>query len=132
MALGFIKQFRPLADTSPRGAGQRLKNSFRDAAGLRLAGRLVFDDGGGDGIDALQNLLRGFGVGDLEAVSFVEGDDELQGVHGIQADAAGAEQRLVVADFFRAELEHEILDHQFSDVLLDCGCVVHCKIFVPR
>ena len=48
------------------------------------------------------------------------------GVHGIQPNAAGAKERLVVADFLRTDLEHEVFHHQFSDVLLECD-VIHCQ-----
>src|ERR1035437_1328498 len=100
------------------------------ATGLWFAGHglLMFGDCGCYGVDTLQNLTRNFGIGDFESIRLVEGHDQLQGIHRIQTQTAGAEQRLVVPDFFRADGEHEVFDHQPSDVLFDCGYVVHYKI----
>lgn len=81
-----------------------------------------------DGGDALKNLPRGFGIGNLEAVGFVQGDNQLEGVHRIQTNAAGAEQRLIIANLFGADLEHEVFDHQPPDVLLDRRYVIHYKM----
>ena len=99
-------------------------------AGLWLARRgfLMLDDRRRNGADGLKNLTRGFGIGNLESIRFVQGDHQLQGVHGIQTDTTGAKQRLVVADFVRADLEHEVLDHQLLDVPFDRRCIVHHKL----
>ena len=88
---------------------------------LRFGGGLVFDDGVGNGIHGLESLFCRFRIGNFEAVRFVQGYDQLQGVHRIQADAAGSEERLGVADFFGTDLKHEVLDHQPPDVLFDLG-----------
>jgi len=88
----------------------------------------MFDNRRRHGGDTLKNLARGFGIGNLESIRLVEGHNQLQGVHRIQTNAAGAKQRLVVVDFFRADLEHEILDHQPLDVLFDRCCVIHYKM----
>ena len=78
------------------------------------------DDGLGNGVDTLQNLLRGFRVLDFQAECFVERHDDLQGVHRIQPDAAGAEQRLLVANLLRRELQHEVFNEQFFDFEFEC------------
>lgn len=63
------------------------------------------------GTNALKNLTRGFRIGDLESIRLVEGHYELQRIHRIQTQAAGAEQGLVVFDFLRADLQHEVVHH---------------------
>ena len=88
----------------------------------------MFDDGVRYGVDALENFPGNFRIGNLESIRLVERDHQLQGIHRIQTHAARTKQRLVVADFLRADLEHEVLDHQPADVLFDCGCIIHCKI----
>ena len=73
-------------------------------------------DGGGDGADRLHRFSRHGGIGNFESVGFVQGNDQLQGVHGIQTQAAGAEEGLVVADLVWSDLEHEILDQHAFDL----------------
>ena len=85
-------------------------------------------DCGRDGIDTLKNLARGLGIGNLELVGLVERHDQLKGVHGIQAEAAGAEEGLVVWDVGRGDLEHEVLHHQPFDVLFKRSRVIHYKM----
>ena len=63
---------------------------------------LVVGDRRRHGVDVLKNPARGLGIGDFEAVGLVEGHNQLEGVHGIQAQAAGTEQGLVVADLVAA------------------------------
>ena len=111
---------------APRGryAAQRFRQRLRFARQCAL----MLDKGGRHGADALENLTRGLGIGNLESIRLVNGHNQLQGVHRIQAQAAGAKQRLVVADFFRTDLEHEVLHHQSFDVLLERGCSIHYKI----
>ena len=53
--------------------------------------RLVFLHGGGDGIDALQDDLGGRGIRHLEAEVLVQSHDQLQSIHGIKTETAGAE-----------------------------------------
>ena len=69
-------------------------------------------DSGDDGGDALEGFAGGVGIGDFDAEMFVEHDDELEGIDGIKAEAAGAEERLVVGDFLRFHLQHQGLDDQ--------------------
>jgi hypothetical protein len=90
-----------------------------------LGRRRVLADGLGNGIDALKNLLGGCRVGDFQTERFVEGHDQLQGVDRIEAEAAGAEQRLIITDFFGRQLEHEVLDHHRLDLLFQSCCVFH-------
>ena len=86
---------------------------------------------GGDsrchGIHTEKRALGGFGIGDFQPVCFVEGDDELKGIYGVQADASWAEQRLVIRDFLRFKLQHEIFHHEPFDVLLEGCCIFHFK-----
>src|ERR1017187_1579342 len=84
-----------------------------------------FLNGLGNRIDVLQNQFGGGGVRNLQLESFVEGDNELQRVHGIETEAAGTEQRLVIADFSRRDLKHEVFDHQCFDFFFQCARVFH-------
>jgi hypothetical protein len=43
----------------------------------------------------------------------------LEGIHRIQAEAAGAEKGLLVVNLFCPDLQHEVLDHQPFDVLFE-------------
>jgi hypothetical protein len=49
----------------------------------------------------------------------------LEGIHGVEAEAAGAEERLVVFDIVGADLEHEVFDHHFFDALPQRDFVFH-------
>ncbi len=40
-----------------------------------------------------------------------QGDDQLQGVHGIQPESFRTEERSVIANFLRGHLEHQFV-HQ--------------------
>ena len=42
---------------------------------------------------------------DLQAESFIQGDDQLQGIDRVQPQAPGTEQRLVVAEYRRRSPE---------------------------
>ena len=72
-------------DGSPKAVSRRRhiyrREPVRKRKGLRFAGRLMFDDGIRHGVDALKNLARGLGIGNLESIRLVEGHDQLQGVH---------------------------------------------------
>jgi hypothetical protein len=93
---------------------------------VRLGGRGGAGlDCGGDGVDALQDLPCAFGVGHLQSVVFIERDDELEGVDGIQAEAIGAEERLIIADGGGFDLEQEVIDQQLPDTGLEFGSGVH-------
>ncbi len=87
-------------------------------------GFLMRGNGGGHGINALQDAPGDVGIGNFEAVGFVQGHDELKGVHGIKADAAGAEEWLVVGNFLGPDLKHEVLDHEPLDFLFEYD-VIH-------
>ena len=81
----------------------------------------------GDGVDALENLLRGGRVRDLESEILVERDDQLKGVNGVETEAARSEQRLIVTDFRDGDLQHQVLDHQLLDCLFQFVHVLHGK-----
>jgi hypothetical protein len=85
----------------------------------------VSGDGGDDGVDVGEGFFGGGGVGDFEAVVFFEGDDELKGVHGVEAKSAGAEEGEVVRDFFGLLLQHQIFNEQFFYVGFELVNVVH-------
>ena len=82
---------------------------------LRAAGF----DGSGDGVDAVEDGAGGVGVGELEAEFFLEGDDELEGVNGVEGQALWAEEGGIRGDGFRSHGEHEFGDHEFADLLLE-------------
>ena len=56
------------------------------------------------GINAVKDRLGCFRVRDFQAVVLVEGHDELQGIDRIEAEAAGAEEGLVITDFLDGNL----------------------------
>ena len=85
----------------------------------------MFGDGGGDGVDGGENFFGGGGVGNFEAVVFIEHDNELEGVDRIEAEAAGTEEREIISDFFRALLEHEVFDEKFFYLGFELVDVVH-------
>ena len=90
-----------------------------------LLARLMRLDRRRDVVDGLHRLSRHGGVGYFQAVIFVECDHQLQGVHGVQAQAAGAEEGLVVADFFRRDLQHKVLDEHGFDLWDEWSWCVH-------
>lgn len=71
---------------------------------------------GDDGIDAVNDLSRGFRVGNFQAVIFIECDHHLKRIHGIQPQAAGAKERLVVFDFIGRVLKHEVFHQHAFDL----------------
>jgi hypothetical protein len=81
--------------------------------------------GVGDRIDGLQDFFGGSGVGDFDAEIFVETDHELQGIDGIEAEAAGAKEREVVTDFGGCYLQHEVFNHHCFDAFFQSCCVFH-------
>ena len=91
----------------------------------------MFGDCSRNGGDILKNLARRFWIGKLESIRLVQSHHKLKGVHRIQTNTAGAEQRLVVAYFFQAGLKHEILNHEPFDSLFDCCRVIHHKCCHP-
>src|SRR5205807_943727 len=48
-----------------------------------------------------------------------EGNDELKGVHGVEAKAAGAEKGEVVGDFCGLLLQHEVFNEQFFEFVFE-------------
>ena len=88
----------------------------------------MLGNGFGHGGYALENSAGALGIGDLEPVCFVERYDQLEGVHRIQTEAAGAEQHLLVANLFRRDLQHEVFDHQPLNFLFQCRRIIHHKI----
>ena len=77
----------------------------------------MFRDGGGEGLDAAEDFLGNGLVGDLEPVMFIERDHQLEGINRVEAEPAGAEKRLLIADLRGGHLEHEVLHHHAFDVL---------------
>ena len=55
---------------------------------LRLCGGA---DGIGDGVDAVEGGAGCFSVGEFETEFFLEGNDELEGVNGVESESLGAE-----------------------------------------
>jgi len=72
---------------------------------------------GGDILEYLAGNLRGW---DLKAVILFEGDDKLQGIYRVEAQAPRPEQELVVADFVGGDLKHKVLDHHLFEVVFEC------------
>jgi len=72
----------------------------------------MFGNGFGHGCHILEDLAGIFGIADLKLVLLVKSHDQLEGVHRIQTKAVRSEQRLLVADLFRGDLQHEVFDHQ--------------------
>jgi len=62
---------------------------------------------------------RHLGIGKFKAVIFFQGDDQLQGIHRIQSQAARPEQRLVIPDFRRADFEHQVIHQHLFDLPLE-------------
>ena len=60
---------------------------------------------GVNGVDVQQHDLRRSRIGDFQAEIFIERDDELERIYGIQAQATGTEQRQIIADLRRGHLE---------------------------
>lgn len=105
------------------GGGVCCRKLQSTSAALR-GGFLMFSHGCRHGVHAVQDMARGLGIADFKAVGLIQGHDQLEGIHGIQADAARAEQRLVITDLFRADLKHEVFDHEPLDVLFE-RCIFH-------
>jgi hypothetical protein len=78
-------------------------------------------DGFGDRIDVPQYFLGRLRVADFQAEVLVEGEDELEGINGIETQAPRTEERQVIGDFRRTDLEHEILDYQTLDSFFHTG-----------
>ena len=70
-------------------------------------------------VDVTHDFLRPLGIGNFQAVIFFQGDDQLQRVHRIQPQAARPEQRLVIPDFRRTDLEHQIFNQHLFDLRLE-------------
>jgi len=82
-------------------------------------------DGCRDGRDGMQCFARDGGIGNLNAVMFVQRDDQLEGVHGVQTEAAWSEERLVVANFLRSDLQQQVFDQQAFDLGLKIRGGIH-------
>ena len=87
----------------------------------------MFGNGLGHSPHALEDCPGTFRIGDFEPVLLVEGDHQLKCIHGVEAQAAGTEERLFIADLVGGDLQHEVLDHHLLDVLFECPIVVHHK-----
>ena len=79
------------------------------------------------GVHAEKRPFGGIRIGDFQAIGFVQGDDKLEGIDRIEANASGPEERLAVDDFLRFELQHEIFHHELFDVVLERCCIFHFK-----
>lgn len=77
-----------------------------------------------DGIDGCERLPRSFGISDADAKFLFQRNDEFQRVDGIQPETAGAEERQIIGDLLLRNLEHQIFDHHFLDLLAEV-CVWH-------
>ena len=95
--------------------------------GRRGSGSQLLLDGLGDGVDAAEDFLGSFRVPDFQAEAFIEGHDELQGVDRVEAEAAGAEERQVIGNFTRCDLQHQVFDHEGLDLLLQSIRVFHAQ-----
>lgn len=87
-------------------------------------------DGLRDGRDGTHRFSRDGGVGNLNAVAFVQRDDQFEGVHGVQSQTARSEERLVVANFLRSDLQHEVFDQEAFDLGYKLGGCVHGGVAV--
>ena len=85
-------------------------------------------NGFGHGGCALKDLAGKLGIGDLEPVVLIERHDQLEGVHCIQSEAPGAEQHLLVANFLRGDLQHQVFNYQPLNVLFQCRRIVHLRM----
>jgi hypothetical protein len=90
--------------------------------GLAFAGH-----GLGHRINTVQDSLGGFGIGHFQPVILVQRDDELQGIDGIEAEAAGPEKGLVIPNFFNRNLQHAILDDHLLNFASESGGIMHIK-----
>ena len=77
----------------------------------------MFGDAFSDSLDALEDLAGALGIRDFESILFIECHHQLQGIHRVQTEAARAEKRLLVPNFVRGDLQHQVSDHQLLDVL---------------
>lgn len=89
---------------------------------------LIAFDGSRDAVDGAENQPGSLRVRNLQTVVLVERDNELKGVNRIQAQAAGAEEGQVIADFFRRNLKHEVLHHHAFDFRPETRSVVRHHI----
>ena len=84
-------------------------------------------DSGDDGVDAAEHGPRFCGIGNLQPIVFIQRDDQLQRIHGIQAKAAWTKKRLIITNFFRFDLKHEIVHQHAFDFGLKHFCVRHVQ-----
>lgn len=73
----------------------------------------------------MQNLFCCGGIWDLQAETLVEGDNELQGINRVQAEAAWAKERLVIADFCFRNLKHQVFYHHLLYALVKSYGLFH-------
>jgi hypothetical protein len=85
-------------------------------------------DGIGDGVDVLQSGAGCFGVGEFEAEFFLEGNDELEGVNGVESESLRTENGGVGGNFFGTHGEHEFGDHEFADLLFKGVHLKWCRL----
>lgn len=73
----------------------------------------------------MQNGFGCPGIGNFETVILIQRDDQLESVNGIQAKAAGPEERLLIGYFFGWYLEHAILHQHLFDFAPESGRIMH-------
>jgi len=74
-----------------------------------------------DAGDCVHRFSGDGGVGYLDSIAFVQRDDQLEGVHGVQSETGRPEERLVVADFLRGDLQHKVFDQEIFDLGFEFG-----------
>lgn len=71
------------------------------------------------GVDVAEGLAGDFGIRHAGAEMFLHGDSEFQGINGIQPQTSGIEESELIGDFLWGHLEHQALDKDGFDTLLE-------------
>ena len=110
--------------------GGTVSRRYRGALKV-LSGSHTRGDSIGDGVDAVERGAGCFSVGEFEAEFFLEGNDELECVNGIESKSLGAENGGICGYFFGTHWEHEFGDHEFSDLLFEGVHLSRCRLREP-
>ena len=100
-----------------------VKTTARRKVGLHPAGagsawriKVSGLKGGHSGVDIHQGNVGVFQQRESQDVTYQP---------GCKAQAAGAEERLLIADFVDGDLQHEVLDHHLLDIPFECPVRIH-------
>jgi len=102
-------------------------NYWAGYEGLFISGLMSFDRRRDTG-DVAHLFSRHGGVGNLKSVALVQRDDELEGIHRIQSETAGPEEWLVVSNFLRSNLQHEVFYQEIFYLVFKFVCCVHSYV----